>query len=152
MRYNISTMSKTVYIKCPRCDLNFIPKKDKLCHVCRQEMQALQTSTVDGDSMGLCPICKVNYITDDETVCGTCMEESELTEEELDALYGGVSLDKDNSDPEDDITDDEDELEIITLDMDGEDIEEESDDEDESDPLEDDFDESFEDDDEEDRQ
>ena len=30
---------KNVYIKCPRCELNFILKKDKLCPVCKQEMR-----------------------------------------------------------------------------------------------------------------
>ena len=28
------------YIKCPRCELNYIVKKDKFCEVCKQEMKA----------------------------------------------------------------------------------------------------------------
>lgn len=136
-------MAKNVYIKCPRCDLNFILKKDKLCPVCKQEMQALSQSGDDGANMGLCPICKVNYITDDETVCGTCNDESELSKEELEALYGGISVDKDNADPEDEITDDDDELELVTLSLEDEEMEEEEDSEEERDPLDEDFDESI---------
>jgi len=102
-------------------------------------MQALSTNYADeGANMGLCPICKVNYITEEENVCGTCVGESELSEEELDALYGGAG-DKD-VDPEDEIDDDDDDLEIISLEMEGED--EDMDDEDSSDPL-DDFDDSL---------
>ena len=138
-------MSKSVYIKCPRCDLNFIQKKDKLCPVCKQEMQALSTNYTEDASanLGLCPICKVNYIMDEETVCTTCVDESDLSAEEIDALYGGISVEKE-TDPEDDEDDDDDEddMEIINLDME----DEETDDldmEDEVDPL-DDFDESLE--------
>jgi len=109
-------------------------------------MQALSTNyTEDAADKGLCPICKVNYITDEETVCGTCMDESELSEEEIDALYGGISIEKDGSDPEDDDGDDEDE--DMILDLEDDDMEEDDldlDDE-EVDPL-DDFDESLEDD------
>ncbi|MCL2850753.1 MAG: hypothetical protein FWE01_00105 [Firmicutes bacterium] len=138
--------TKQVYIKCPRCELNFIQKKDKFCPVCKQEMQALSTNYADeGANIGFCPICKVNYVTDDENVCGTCVDASELTEEELDALYGGTN-DKD-VDPEDEITDDEDDLEIISLEMEGEE-EDDMDDEDASDPL-DDFDDSLDEDDDE---
>jgi len=134
----IRGMSKNVYIKCPRCELNFIQKKDKFCPVCKQEMQALSTNyTEDLTKMGLCPICKVNYITDDENVCGTCVGESELTEEELDALYGSVVSDKE-TDENDEVTDDEDELELISIDMDeGEGDEDMMDEEEGSDPLDD---------------
>jgi len=136
-------MANTNYIKCPRCDLNFIQKRDKLCPVCKQEMQALSTNYADeGSNMGMCPICKVNYITDEENVCNTCMVESDLSEEEIDALYGGISIE---GDPEDDNLDDEDEeLEIIALDGEEEEVEEDEE-EKGADPL-DDFDESLEDD------
>jgi len=142
----MANMAKTVYVKCPRCDLNFIQKKDKVCHVCKQEMQVLATNYVDEQNpMGLCPICKVNYIADEESVCETCSSESDLTKEELDALYGGIAVEKE-IDPEDEVTDDEEELEILTLDIEEE--EEVIEDEEESDPL-DDLDETLDDDDEE---
>lgn len=33
-------MKKPVYIRCPRCELNYIQKKDKYCSVCKAEMEA----------------------------------------------------------------------------------------------------------------
>ena len=56
------------YIKCPRCELNYIIKKDKFCDVCKSEMKAgiLEENDFDEleEGLDLCPICKVNYITD----------------------------------------------------------------------------------------
>ena len=148
----IITVMKNVYIKCPRCDLNFILKKDKLCPVCKQEMQALNANLADED-VSLCPICKVNYVTEDENVCGTCMGETDLSEEEIDALYGGiVAGEKEVS--EEDTSDDEEELEMLSMEIEGESNEDEAEDDEEeesADPL-DDFDDSLDDDDEEDEE
>jgi len=141
-------MNKSVYIRCPRCELNFIIKKDKYCQVCKQEMQALATNFADesGKDMGLCPICKVNFVTEDETVCSTCMSETDLTEDELDTLYGGVVVtDGDDVKDEETLSDgDDEELEIISLADMGEEGEEEDDSDEEAsaDPL-DDFDASY---------
>jgi len=151
---NNTTAGKDVYIRCPRCELNFILKKDKYCPVCKTEMQALSTNFADGadNDLGLCPICKVNYITEDETVCGTCIGETDLTDDELDALYGGVVVEKTEDDKGEDAGDD-DELEMISLgEMEGEAEEPEPEDEEHSaDPL-DDFDDSLDDDDEDDEE
>lgn len=147
-------MSKNVYVKCPRCELNFILKKDRYCQVCKQEMQALATNFADDKNkeMGLCPICKVNFVTEDETVCSTCMSETDLTEDELDTLYGGVIVptaeghkDEETASALTDTGDEEEEMEIISISDMGEEEEEEEDTSDEeasADPL-DDFDESF---------
>lgn len=67
------------YIKCPRCELNYIMKKDKFCDVCKAEMKAgiLEENELDelDEDLDLCPICRVNYIQDGETMCSTCLEE-----------------------------------------------------------------------------
>jgi len=113
-------------------------------------MQALATNFADEsgkEMMGLCPICKVNFVTEDETVCSTCMSETDLTEDELDTLYGGVVVqDADEQKDEDTVSenDEEEELEIISLADIGEESEEEDDTDEEasSDPL-DDFDASY---------
>ena len=73
-------MSKGVeYIKCPRCELNYIVKKEKYCDVCKSEMKAGILEENDFDEMEegleLCPHCRVNYITEGETICSTCLEE-----------------------------------------------------------------------------
>ena len=61
-------MKKPVYIRCPRCELNYIQKKDKYCSVCKAEMEA-KRDYVDDIDLELCPICKTNYIQPDEIVC-----------------------------------------------------------------------------------
>lgn len=73
-------MSKAVeYIKCPRCELNYIIKKDKFCDVCKSEMKAgiLEENDFEelDEGLEICPICKVNYINEGETMCATCQEE-----------------------------------------------------------------------------
>jgi len=92
-------------------------------------MQALATNFADeGALLGLCPICKVNYITDEEKYCETCVGESDLSEEELDALYGGIPADEEgeeeltDDDDDDDADDDmDDDMEMLSLDLEEED-------------------------------
>ena len=67
-------MKKVTYIRCPRCELNYIQKKDKYCSVCKQEMQ-VGGGEVDELDLELCPICKTNYIQPDEVMCASCMSE-----------------------------------------------------------------------------
>ena len=72
-------MKEVKYIKCPRCELNYILKKDKFCDVCKSEMKAgiLEENDFEEFEEGLeiCPICKVNYINEGERMCTTCLEE-----------------------------------------------------------------------------
>lgn len=68
-------MKPNTYIRCPRCELNYILKKDKFCNVCKSEMHAggeVLDFELDFD---ICPICKSNYISGDETMCETCAKE-----------------------------------------------------------------------------
>lgn len=67
-------MEKVEYIRCPRCELNYILKKDKLCKVCQMEISSLGKSN-DLEGMQICPICKANYINDNEDMCSYCAEE-----------------------------------------------------------------------------
>ena len=76
-------MAKVEYIRCPRCELNYIDKRDKLCKVCQMEMQARGTSSALDEEeveLGICPICKTNYIGEDEEMCAMCQKEKEVEE------------------------------------------------------------------------
>ncbi|NCB48078.1 MAG: hypothetical protein EOM55_00385 [Clostridia bacterium] len=74
---------KQTYIRCPRCELNFILKKDKFCNVCKKEMKALGSMANDEDlDLELCPVCKVNYISPNEDMCAVCAKEKALAEED----------------------------------------------------------------------
>ena len=68
-------MKKVSYIRCPRCELNFIQKKDKYCAVCKAEMSANKEDLIDDLDLDLCPICKTNYIQSDEVMCPSCLKE-----------------------------------------------------------------------------
>lgn len=68
-------MKKPVYIRCPRCELNYIEKKDKLCSVCKAELAVNKDEFLNDLDLELCPICKTNYIQPDEIMCATCLKE-----------------------------------------------------------------------------
>lgn len=68
-------MKKPVYIRCPRCELNYIEKKDKLCSVCKAELSSKKDEFLGDLDLELCPICKTNYIQPDEIMCSTCLKE-----------------------------------------------------------------------------
>ena len=82
---------KQTYIRCPRCELNYILKKDKFCKVCKTEMKALGTLGAEENlDLELCPICKANYINSDEDICAQCAKEKELEEgENTSSKYDG---------------------------------------------------------------
>ncbi len=75
-------MKKPVYIRCPRCELNYIQKKDKYCSVCKAEMEA-KKDYVDDLDLELCPICKTNYIGQNEIMCASCLKEHQNEDGEL---------------------------------------------------------------------
>lgn len=82
-------MKNPVYIRCPRCELNYIQKKDKFCNVCKLEMKAIGSLDIEDNlDLELCPICKANYINPDEDMCVACAKERALEE--------GVNNDKDD--------------------------------------------------------
>ncbi|MDD4815615.1 MAG: hypothetical protein PHQ62_00545 [Clostridia bacterium] len=162
---------KPVYIRCPRCELNYCLKKDKYCSVCRAEMNGDKEALLDDLELELCPICKTNYIQPDEIMCSTCLNErkaladNEELEDEWNEYINRDEVDdytfEDEetgemasiTDIDDDVLDNDLEDEDLTFDLD-EDIDEDMDDNEdtEQDDLEeeDDFDQSFDDEDDED--
>lgn len=108
------------YIKCPRCELNYILKKDKFCDVCKSEMKAgiLEENDFEEfeEGLELCPICKVNYINEDERMCSTCLEEQLSTNKEDEPDWRGFV---EKADEEDD-----DDLDLLPVE-DGDEIDEE---------------------------
>ncbi len=80
------------YIKCPRCELNYIDaEKQDYCDVCLKEMKGLKT---DADELEeeedkelpteLCPVCGENMMRAGEQMCDECRKKAELEEEEAD--------------------------------------------------------------------
>lgn len=90
------------YIKCPRCDLNYIDSESQeYCDVCIAEMKGsrLQFADLDEEELEeldveleegeLCPVCGVNALRTGEKMCEACRQQQEYDEEE------DVDLDKD---------------------------------------------------------
>lgn len=75
-------MRKPEYKRCPRCELNFIKKSEKLCSVCMAELSAKDSYVSDLD-LELCPICKTNYIQPGEIMCASCLKEHQTDDGEL---------------------------------------------------------------------
>ena len=82
------------YIKCPRCELNYIDsEKQEYCDVCIAEMAGnkLQFADLDDEDFDkelesegteLCPICGVNYMPYGEKMCESCKSQQQYEEEE----------------------------------------------------------------------
>lgn len=95
-------MRKPEYKRCPRCELNFIKKSEKLCSVCLAELNSKDSYISDLD-LELCPICKTNYIQPGEIMCSTCLKEHQNEDGELSAdweLYMAREEDDDYVDPD----------------------------------------------------
>ena len=94
------------YIKCPRCELNYIQKKDKYCDVCKSEMKAgsLRESELEEfemeEGMEICPICKVNYLSVGEQMCATCLEEQGSMNKDDEPDWRGFVENTEDSDEE----------------------------------------------------
>lgn len=145
------------YIKCPRCELNYILKKDKFCDVCKSEMKAgiLEENDFEEfeEGLELCPICKVNYIGEDERMCSTCLEEKLSTSKEDEPDWRGFVEKADEEDDDLDLLPVEEDEEIdeelegaFAKDLDGDFDDMEEEDEEIDEDLDDDFDASLDDD------
>lgn len=65
------------YIKCPRCELNYILDGEDYCNVCKNEMKHHSESEedeelLDFEDMDLCPICGQNYVKIGDPMCDEC--------------------------------------------------------------------------------
>ena len=99
------------YIKCPRCDFNWIPDTEQYCDICKKELHMSTNVSLIGDevdedeSLVLCPFCKVNYIEEGEEMCMQCRSdrrdkiEAESENEKWDS--SSLSDDEANADGED---------------------------------------------------
>ena len=72
-------MTKITYVKCPRCDLNYMDSRLEMCDICKAELNLEPGNFIDDedDIKELCPICKNNYVEDGEEMCAACAEELE---------------------------------------------------------------------------
>ena len=80
------------YIKCPRCELNYIKKGEEYCDVCKAELnkgsKLLFVDNFDEENdledIDLCPRCHQNYVKNGEEYCESCLKEIEREEADID--------------------------------------------------------------------
>ena len=59
------------FIKCPRCELNYIHEDEQYCSVCKREMKG----EAHEDLFELCSICNENPVMPGKDVCPMCYKE-----------------------------------------------------------------------------
>ena len=59
------------FIKCPRCELNYIREEEQYCSVCKREMKGESHK----DPFELCSICNENPVMPGRDVCYLCYKE-----------------------------------------------------------------------------
>ena len=97
------------YVKCPRCDLNYMLKGEEYCDVCKAELKKGPTLIFaiddddDGELLEICPVCHQRNIKPGESMCSRCAEEKEYLEsrEDLDDESWKEYLDDDDEEEED---------------------------------------------------
>lgn len=76
------------YVKCPRCELNYIDvEKQQYCDVCQKEMKGVTDDEPlfsEEEEMELCPICGENMMRLGEKMCEECLQKSEYEEPDPD--------------------------------------------------------------------
>ena len=59
------------FIKCPRCEFNYIREEEQYCSVCKREMKG----EAHDDPFELCSICNENPVMPGKDVCYMCYKE-----------------------------------------------------------------------------
>lgn len=68
------------YVKCPRCDTNYMLEGESYCDVCKSElkigpqMKFAALASDDEQEQILCPVCKRNFIDEGDEMCEECRE------------------------------------------------------------------------------
>ena len=93
---------RPVYMLCPRCEINYIDKREKLCAVCKAELGIGDPSILlpeddDEQENRLCPVCHINPLGDDEEICFECKKEREAKEKESQEVSDSEDDDNPNS-------------------------------------------------------
>lgn len=78
-------MKNTTYIKCPRCELNYIKSDERYCAVCKAEMKMeggrLEISE-ELEDLELCPVCGQNFISSEQSMCEECVKRHSVDDDE----------------------------------------------------------------------
>ena len=87
------------YIKCPRCELNYMPDTERYCSVCKREMRGED----EHDEIELCSACGENPVVPGEELCAACLKELTRQEGDVTALDATSDLEEIDIDVDEDI-------------------------------------------------
>ena len=59
------------FVKCPRCELNYIEESEGFCKICKREMQGENNA----DDVELCTICNERPAIPGRDICLVCLKE-----------------------------------------------------------------------------
>lgn len=64
------------YIKCPRCDINYILESEEFCEICKEELRGESHEEIieDIEEDIICPKCGLHFLSEGETICETCLQ------------------------------------------------------------------------------
>ena len=62
------------YMKCPRCELNYMLDTEKMCEVCKKDLSG---EYADEDMVEMCSICGENPVIPGQEVCAMCLKENQ---------------------------------------------------------------------------
>lgn len=102
------------FIKCPRCELNYIPEEEKHCNVCKKEL----LGEADADEIeDLCVECGERIAIKSSDLCIICLRERKRTE-----AFEKTNDEKSEDEEEDEDKPDVEDAEELDLDIQEEDI------------------------------
>ena len=59
------------FVKCPRCELNYMPENEEYCSVCKREILGERSE----EPVELCSICNENPVMPGKDICLECYKE-----------------------------------------------------------------------------
>ncbi len=76
-------MAKITYVKCPRCELNYIDSTADMCDVCKAELgliKSLDSEEESGYDEGVyyCSVCKRVPVAGEDDICEACAAKMEI--------------------------------------------------------------------------
>ena len=87
------------YIKCPRCELNYIPDTERYCSVCKREMRGED----EHEELELCSACLKELKLQEGVVTDVGEEETVPEESDVTALEATSELEEIDIDVDEDI-------------------------------------------------
>lgn len=73
------------FVKCPRCEINYILEGQEYCEICANELRGIVVAEEVEDEIEaeICPRCRINFLSEGETICESCAAAIESKEKAI---------------------------------------------------------------------